>query len=75
MERKSQRVKKTYYLIEVYGGVEPFTQGPYQTEDERDGVARQIHETQDEDDSLFWADVEEAGKLTVGSYSAGFFEQ
>lgn len=66
-------MQKAYYLIEVQQGVEPFVQGPFQTEDQRDEAARQIHETQEEDDSLFWADVEETGMLSVGSYHAGFF--
>lgn len=62
-----------YYLIEVSGGVEPFAQGPFETEDERDEIAKKIHAGQDEDDFLFWADVNERGVLTVGSYMAGFF--
>ena len=62
-----------YYLIEVGGGVEPFAQGPFETEDERDEIGKEIHGMQDEDDCLFWADVDERGVLTVGSYMAGFF--
>ena len=62
-----------HYLIEVSGGVEPFAQGPFETEDERDEIAKEIHAEQDEDDRLFWADVNERGVLTVGSYTAGFF--
>ena len=62
-----------YYLIEVEGGVEPSAQGPFQTEDEHDEIAREIHAVMDEDDCLFWADVDERGILTVGSYMAGFF--
>lgn len=62
-----------YYLIEVESGIEPFAQGPFKTEDERDGVAKEIHAAMDEDDGLFWADVDEKGVLTVGSYMAGFF--
>lgn len=64
-----------YYLLGVEGGVEPFVQGPFQTEDERDDTAKQVHETQEEDDSLFWADVDETGGLSVGSYMARFFLQ
>ena len=62
-----------YYLIEVSGGVEPFAQGPFKTEHERDEIARKIHAGQDEDNCLFWADVNDRGVLTVGSYMAGFF--
>lgn len=66
-------MEKRYYLIEVEGGVEPSIQGPFQTEDERDDAAKQIHAAQEEDDGLFWADVDEDGGLTVGAYMAGFF--
>jgi hypothetical protein len=61
-----------YYLIEVDGGVEPFAQGPFSTEDERDEIAKEIHASQNENDYLFWADVQESGVLTVGSYAAAF---
>ena len=66
-------MKKTYYLIEVQGGIEPFTRGPFQDEHERDVRAKSIHKALSLDDSLFWADVDEAGDLIVGSYTAGFF--
>lgn len=62
-----------YYLIEVESGIEPFAQGPFETEDERDEVAKEIRAAMDEDDCLFWADIDERGVLTVGSYDAGFF--
>jgi hypothetical protein len=62
-----------YYLIEGGGGVEPFTQGPFEREVERDQIATEIHAQQDEDDFLLWADVDERGVPTVGSYAAGFF--
>jgi len=66
-------MKKTYYLIEAQGGIEPLTRGPYQDEHERDVRAKSIHKALSLDDSLFWADVDEAGGLIVGLYIAGFF--
>lgn len=66
-------MKKRYYLIEVEGGVEPIVHGPYRNRDEQDNAAKQIHRIQEEDDGLFWAEVDEARVLTVESYSAGFF--
>ena len=64
---------KAYYLIEVHGGVEAFVQGPFSQEEERDDAAKIIHRTQKEDDGLFWAETDEEGGLTVGSYLARFF--
>jgi len=65
-------MRKTYYLIEVHGGVEPFVKGPFR-EEERDDAAKIIHRTQKEDDSLFWADADEEGGLIIGPYMARFF--
>ena len=66
-------MKKTYYLLVIEGGVEPFLRGPYQTEDERDNAAKQIRRSCDEDVGLFWADIYEAALLTVNSYGAVVF--
>jgi len=68
-------MKKNYYLIEVEGGVEPIARGPYQTEPERDNAAKQIRRRQEEDDGLFWVDIDERGTLAIGSYMASFFWQ
>jgi hypothetical protein len=62
-----------YYLLEVEGGVEPVVRGPYATEDQRDNAAKKIRRTQEEDDGLFWAEIDETGALVAGSYTAGFF--
>ena len=64
---------KTLYLLAVEGGIEPSVQGPFQTEDERDHAVKQIHRGQEDDDGLFWADIDDAAVLTVGAYTAGFF--
>lgn len=66
-------MKKFYYLIEVEGGVEPIVRGPYPTKHERDNAAKQIRRMQQEDDGLFWANIDEQAMLTVGAYAAGFF--
>ena len=65
-------MKKIFYLLAVEGGVEPCVKGPYQTEEERDCAAQEIHEEQEEDDGLFWVDIDDSA-LTVGSYHSGFF--
>jgi len=66
-------MKNNYYLLEVESGLEPIVRGPYHTEHERDNAAKQIRQRQKENDSLFWADINEAGTLEVGPYTAGFF--
>jgi hypothetical protein len=66
-------MKKTYYLLVIEGGVEPFLRGPYQTEDERDNAAKQVRRSCDEDDGLFYADIDETALLNVSAYTAAFF--
>ena len=68
-------MKNNYYLLEIEGGVEPTVHGPYRTKHERDNAAKEIRRSQQGDDSLFWADTDEAGTLVVGTYRAGFFWQ
>lgn len=51
----------------------PSLEDPSKQKTRRDEIAREIHAGQDEDDFLFWADVNDRGVLTVGSYMAGFF--
>ena len=68
-----------YYLIHLYGCIEPHEIGPFGTEEERDKAAFNLHNGSDdfdpEEDAVIWADVDQRGKLTVGAYSAAFFEQ
>ena len=64
---------KNHYLIEVEGGVEPIVHGPYNMMDECDNAAKQIRRRHEEDDGLFWAEIDETSGLSVGSYAAGFF--
>ena len=68
-------MRNIYYLIDVHGGVEPIVRGPFREQGERDDAAKMIHRSQKEDDSLFWADVDEDGGLIVGSYIANFFRE
>lgn len=67
-------MEKKYYLIEIEGGVEAFARGPFDADDERNDAAKRNCATREDDDGLFWADVEATGALTVGSYRAAFLE-
>jgi hypothetical protein len=60
-------------LLQVEGGVEPIVFGPYHRKHKRHNAAKQIRRRQQEDESLFWADIDGAGTLSVGTYTAGFF--
>ena len=59
--------------VEYKDTIPSLIRGPYHTKHERDNAAKQIRLEQEEDDGLFWADIDEAGALAAGAYRAGFF--
>lgn len=68
-------MRKKYYLIRIEGGVEAFTKGPFNSRAARDVAAKRVHELQEENDCVLWADTDEKGQLKVGSYASAFFAQ
>jgi hypothetical protein len=56
----------TYYLLTVWGAVEPELHGPYSTPGRRDVAARKF--LRDDDLSVFWLDA--PGRPEVGAYPA-----
>lgn len=66
--------KPKFYVVEVFGGIEPSLSDPFHTADERDESAKLVHAEQDpETDATFWLDVDEDGVVELGSYSGLFF--
>jgi hypothetical protein len=65
-----------YYILYVWGSVEPSLKGPYKTSIERDEAARKLrnnfNEVSDED-GIFWIDLPD-DKFNIGSYTNGFME-
>jgi hypothetical protein len=65
-----------HYLIQVYGGTQPFTHGPYKNVWTRETRAkRMFREEIKDEDSLFWLDVLEDGHISIGSFSNAFAEE
>lgn len=62
-----------YYLI-VSEYMDATTEGPFDTDEERDAKAREIHADPkfSEDGAIFWLDVE-YDSPSVGSYTGAFF--
>ena len=62
-----------FYVLQIIGDVEPTLHGPFDSEDERDAMARSLR---DEDttfkDGIYAAQIKN-GKLEVDSYSGAFF--
>lgn len=63
-----------YYVLFVFGAVDPSLSGPYPTAEERDAGARRLRADRSgfdaDSDSIFWLDAT-GGKLTTGSYAEG----
>lgn len=66
-----------YYVLFIWQDVEPEIHGPYDTEDERDGMALILRQrdTDDLKSGIFPVEIDEDGALQVDSYSGGFFTE
>ena len=62
-----------FYLLVVVGDVEPELRGPFDTEEERDGVAFDYRRDNGDEDGLFPLDILPDCTPRVGSYTNGFF--
>lgn len=63
-----------HYLIHVEGGTDPELRGPFESELDQQAAARDLRKEQDEEDALFWLDIDENGNPIVGSFTNQFFE-
>jgi hypothetical protein len=63
------------YLMITVGDVEPKIEGPFATEEQRNGAAK-AHRKQDPEmnDGIYTLDVDADGGLKAGAYSGGFFD-
>ncbi len=71
--RGSQR-HPSYFVVFVWGDVDPSLEGPFETEDERDAKAREIRRNEGDENGIYWLDLTESGKLEVGPYTGGFLD-
>jgi hypothetical protein len=60
-----------YWLIVVYGDLEPGLVGPYRTEAKRDKEAFTLQKESDEN-GVYWMDTAKNKAPDIGSYSGGF---
>jgi hypothetical protein len=69
-----KRQDKQYYVLFVYGDVEPHLHGPYSTCEERDEKAQELRrENGMEDGGIYWLSQDADVRLECGSYSGDFF--
>jgi|CXWL01.1.fsa_nt_gi hypothetical protein len=66
-------MKDLFYVVSVFGGIEPTLIGPYESGSMRDMHARRIHFEQKDTDSMFWLNIVKCTP-TIGAYTASFLE-
>jgi hypothetical protein len=69
--RKNDTMK--YYVLIMWGDIEPQLTEAFTTEETRDQHARDLRKEHGNDHGIFPLDVDENGKPEVGAYSGGFF--
>ena len=63
-------MKKKYYVIPVFGCVEPETLiGPYKSYDSMVKKAQEVHAEQDEHDAIFWMVIDGRGRPAIGTFT------
>ncbi len=72
-----EREPVAYYVLHIWGDVEPQLHGPFDCEADRDSVAKSVRAA-DEDDipgGIYPAEIDKHGALQVDTYSGAFFDE
>lgn len=64
---------RAYYVVFVFGDVEPHLYGPYATPEDRDQKARKIRALEGEDGGIYWLTKDANGAIEIGPYAGDFF--
>jgi hypothetical protein len=65
-----------FYLVIVYGDVEPMTAGPYKSSIDRDQGAKDFRASDEaQEDGIFWLNITDDWAPEIGAYSDSFFEE
>lgn len=64
---------ETYYVLIIYGDIEPDLIGPFTTEETRDEKAIDLKREYGNEHGIFPMNIDADGAPTVGAYSGGFF--
>ena len=70
------QVRTRFYVLQIIEDVTPELHGPYQTNDRRDRLAKQLRAADRNDlkDGLYRLDVLPNGELIVDTYRGGFLD-
>ena len=66
-----------YYVLHIWGDVEPQLHGPFDCEADRDSVALSVRasDTDDCPGGVYPIEIDKHGDLQVDTYSGGFFDE
>ena len=64
-----------FYLLIVYGDIDPEVIGPFADEDQRDNAALVFRRNHGDEDGIFMLSVAGGGRPHVAAYSGAFFEE
>jgi hypothetical protein len=71
-----RRIDVRYYLLRIWGDVEPAVLGPYRTEAMRDKKARRLRQDDPEGrHGVFMLDIPSRGDPRARAYRAGFLQE
>jgi rubrerythrin len=68
-----KKMKTRYYVLVVYGDVEPGLSRPFSTKEARDKKAKELKNEHGDENGIYWLDQTAKG-LKTGAYSGGFFK-
>lgn len=63
-----------YYVVHVVGCTDPELVGPYTTKQYRNKKAKMIRNENSDEDAVFWLNVTNTGKVSIGPYTNAFME-
>lgn len=69
---QTAEVMKKYYVLFIWGDVDPELIGPFKSEAERNAKAKQLKAKRGDDHGIFRME-EKDGEVTVGPYPVDFF--
>ena len=63
-----------YYVLFVWGDVEPALHGPFETAEARDAKALELRREDSDESGIYTLEVDDCYAPSVGTYSGAFFD-
>lgn len=63
-----------YYILQIYGDIEPILHGPFATNAMRDNKAKELRNAEGDNHGYYTLEVSKGNKVHIDCYSNSFFE-